>query len=651
MSPQGSDSNDGSISSPVATIEQARDIIRKMRVSGKCENRPVSIILREGEYRTDGLELGLVDSGTENFPLTIKNYDGEKVRITGGVDIAADKLSKASAAVTSKIIDENAREHIMAVNLYENGVTDLGEISRRGHLISENALAQAEVSVGGSDMKLAGWPNDGFVGMDSVVSYGYRKNPTDGDDGKNILAGCSFTYSGYNRPTLWENPDKAWISGSLGPNFAYDYYPVESVSGNTVILKEGAVVDYYSKHYFRFENVLEELDTPGEYYIDRENGMLYIYMPEGSDADSEITVSAAKKDLISITNAKNIRIEGIEINSGRAGGITVSGASSQIVIDGCKIHSFGANGVTLGKSTFSTVKNSEIYDIGKSAVSVSGGNYSKLNLSGNRIVNNDIYRFSQLERSYTSGVYIGYQSVGVQVLNNHIHDAPHAGIIFYGVNNRIAYNEIDNVVKEFHDMDAIYVNNYDMPWERGNVIEHNSIHDLGKETFVANEKQMNVAAIRTDNNGHGLTIRYNLFYNIGRNSTNAVSAIHAQGSENKIYKNIFVDCSESYMGPLIKEASEERPQKTTSAIYAKYSNYETIQNRFQTYISVYQKAFPELADFWNENYYNNETNSFNNNLIVNIKIPLSKINDNAEIAVQNTDSQGYRATRGTVSAS
>lgn len=651
MSPQGSDSNDGSISSPVATIEQARDIIRKMRISGKCENRPVSIILREGEYRTDGLELGLVDSGTENFPLTIKNYDGEKVRITGGVDIAADKLSKASAAVTSKIIDEDAREHIMAVNLYENGVTDLGEISRRGHLISENALAQAEVSVGGSDMKLAGWPNDGFVGMDSVVSYGYRKNPTDGDDGKNILAGCSFTYSGYNRPTLWENPDKAWISGSLGPNFAYDYYPVESVSGNTVILKEGAVVNYYSKHYFRFENVLEELDTPGEYYIDRENGMLYIYMPEGSDADSKITVSAAKKDLISITNAKNIRIEGIEINSGRAGGITVSGASSQIVIDGCKIHSFGANGVTLGKSTFSTVKNCEIYDIGKNAVSVSGGNYSKLISSGNRIVNNDIYRFSQLEKSYTSGVYIGYQSVGTQLLNNHIHDAPHAGIIFYGVNNQIAYNEIDNVVKEFHDMDAIYVNNYDMPWERGNVIEHNSIHDLGKETFVANEKQMNVAAIRTDNNGHGLTIRYNLFYNIGRNSTNAVSAIHAQGSENKIYKNTFVDCSETYMGPLIKETLEERPQKTTSAIYAKYSNYETIKSRFQTYLSVYQRSFPELADFWNENYYNNETNSFNNNLIVNIKIPLSKINDNAEIAVQNTDSQGYRATRGTVSAS
>ena len=651
MSPKGSDSNDGSFLSPVATIEQARDIIRTMRVSGKCDDSPVSIVLREGEYRTDGLKFGLVDSGTENFPLTIKNYEGEKVRITGGVDIAADKLSKASAAVTSKIIDENAREHIMSVNLYENGVSDLGKISRRGHQVSENLIAQAQVSVDAKDMKLAGWPNDGFVGMQSVVSKGYRKNPKDGDDGKNILAGCSFTYSGYDRPALWANPDKAWISGSLGPNFAYDYYPVKSVSGNTVTLKEGAIVDYYSKHYFRYENVLEELDTPGEYYIDRDNGMLYIYMPENADENSKITVSETTKDLISITNAKNIKIEGIEIDSGRAGGITVSGTSSQIVIDGCKIHSFGANGVALGKSTFSTVKNSKIYDIGKSAVTVGGGDYAKLISSGNRIANNDIYRFSQLERSYTTGVYITYQGVGVQVLNNHIHDAPHAGIIFYGVNNRIAYNEIDNVVKEFHDMDAIYVNNYDMPWERGNVIEHNSIHDLGKETFVANEKQMNVAAIRTDNNGHGLTIRYNLFYNIGRNSTNAVSAIHAQGSENKIYKNTFVDCSESYMGPLIKAASEDRPQKTTAAIYAKYSNYETIKSRFQTYLSVYQRAFPELAGFWEENFYNNETNSFNNNLIVNIKIPLSKINDNAEIAVQNTDSQGYRATRGTVSAS
>lgn len=650
MSPQGDDSNDGSFSEPVATIEKARDIIRKMRISGKCEGRLATIVLREGEYRTDGLELGVVDSGTENFPFIIRNYAGEKVRITGGIDIAAKKLSKASAAITSRIIDEDAREHIMAVNLYENGVDDLGEISRRGHQISENALAQAQVSVDGEDMKLAGWPNDGFVGMDSVVSYGYRKNPTEGDGGKNILAGCSFTYSGYDRPTLWANPEKAWISGSLGPNFAYDYYPVESVSGNTVTLAEGAVVDYYSKHYFRYENILEELDSLGEYYIDRENGMLYIYMPEGSGADSKITVSAAKKDLIIIKGAENIVISGIEIDSGRAGGITVSDNCSGIVIDNCKIHSFGANGVILSKAAFSTVKNSDIYDVGKNAISVSGGNYAKLISSGNRIANNDIYRFSKLEKSYTSGVYIGYQSVGVQVLNNHIHDAPHAGIIFYGADNKIAYNEIDNVVKEFHDMDAIYVNNYDMPWERGNVIENNSIHDLGKETFAANEKQMNVAAIRTDNNGHGLTIRRNLFYNIGRKNTNAVSAIHAQGSENKIYKNIFADCSEAYMGPLINEASAERPQKTNAAIYAKYSNYETIKSRMDSYLPIYKNAFPELENFWEENYYNSETNSFNNNLIVNIKTPLSTINDNAEIAVQNTDSQGYRATRGTVSA-
>ena len=56
-------------------------------------------------------------------------------------------------------------------------------------------------------------------------------------------------------------------------------------------------------------------------------------------------------------------------------------------------------------------------------------------------------------------------------------------------------------MKEFHDMDAIYMNVYQYPWERNVVIRRNFIHDLGQQTFT--EKQMNVAGIRTDNNGNG----------------------------------------------------------------------------------------------------------------------------------------------------
>lgn len=636
VSPTGDDSNSGDINSPVQTIEKARDIIRQARVGGEL-NGGATIYLRGGDYEVeDTITFTSVDSGSELYPLTIKAYNNESVRITGGTDIEARALASASSDITSQIIDEAARANIKAVNLYEAGITDLGEISRRGHQISENKTAQAEVSVDGNRLRLAGWPNEGFVGLGDIVSAGTRKNPSVGDEGVNITKGCSFTYTGYDRPEKWARPENAWLSGVLGPNFAYDYYPLQSVDGetDTITLREGAVVKYYSKQFFRFENILEELDTPGEYYIDRDTGMLYIYMPQGSTNASKITVSALDKDMIKITDAKNIRFEGIEFDGGRKSGIVTSGTCSGISVDGCKVHFFGDSGISLRGCTYSSVKNSEVYDLGKNGIFVSGGNYKDVVSGSNVIYNNSIYRFAQLERSYYSGVYIGYQSVGTKVSNNHIYDAPHAGIIFYGVNNEISYNEINDVVNEFHDMDAIYVNNYDMPWERGNTIKYNYFHDIGGNNFVG-EHQMNVAAIRTDNNGHGLIITNNVFYNIGDGATNNVSGVQAQGTHNRIEENIFIDCKEAYCG---------WTKYNPDAAYD--TDTDSRKSKMDSYVAgVYGTLFPELKNFWNEHPANSKTNVYKNNLVVNIKVPMSAT-DYPDGSVNKTE--GYRGASETI---
>lgn len=616
------------------------------------EKKSAVINLREGTYKIDNtLDFTTIDSGNGLYPLTIKAYNDEKVRITGGVDIEAGMLASAPAYTTSRIINESARANIKAVNLYDSGINDLGEISRRGHQVSENKTAQAEISVDGNRLRLAGWPNEGFVGLDTIVDAGTRRNPSENDNGKNITNGCSFTYSGYDRPAKWANPERAWISGVLGPNFAYDYYPVKSVKGNTISLREGALTDYYSKQFFRFENILEELDTPGEYYIDRESGMLYIYMPENSSSESKITVSALDKDMIRISDADNIRFEDIEIDGGRKSGIVTSGTCSGIKIDNCKIHFFGDSGVSMRNCTFSSVKNSEIYDLGKNGVFVSGGNYKDIVSSGNVIFNNDIKRFSQLERSYTSGVYIGYQSVGTKVRNNHIYDSPHAGIIFYGVNNEISYNEIDNVVNEFHDMDAVYVNNYDMPWERGNTIKYNYFHDIGGNTFNG-EHQMNVAAIRTDNSGHGLKITNNIFYNIGKGATNNVSGIHAQGTYNTIEENVFVDCKEAYCG-WTEYNADARYDYTTSKPDKDGNEtniYIGIKKKMDSYVSgSYGRIFPELKNFWNEHPANTKTNTFKNNLVFNDRVPMSTTVYGKDSKINRTE--GYRGAEETINSS
>ena len=220
---------------------------------------------------------------------------------------------------------------------------------------------------------------------------------------------------------------------------------------------------------------------------------------------------------------------------------------------------------------------------------------------------------------------MGYQSVGVKVKNNHIYDAPHAGIIFYGANNEISYNEINDVVNEFHDMDAVYVNNYDMPWERGNVIYGNYFHDLGKNS-LAGEKQMNVAAIRTDNNGYGLTIRKNIFSNIGLANSNGVSAVQAQGAHNVIEENMFIDCSEAYLGwaRYSENASYLTPKPDADG--NETNTWILNKSRIDSYINgIYGTAFSELKNFWAEHPANTKTNTFKNNLVVNISVPLSNL--------------------------
>ena len=67
--------------------------------------------------------------------------------------------------------------------------------------------------------------------------------------------------------------------------------PIKSINDDKTITTE-----YCSKYgfkeggYYYFFNVLEELDAPGEYYIDRDNGILYFYPPDENE-NSKIMLS------------------------------------------------------------------------------------------------------------------------------------------------------------------------------------------------------------------------------------------------------------------------------------------------------------------------------------------------------------------------
>ncbi len=644
VSTVGDDSGDGSEEEPLRTLEKAIDVANEMR---EDSDKLIEILLREGTYSVTNT-IKIINSQKDDSLLKISAYQDEKVTINAGVDIPLSAMSIADSDFTNAIIDKPNAGSVLQYNLKDAQIEDLGEISLRGHLISDEKEAQAELSLNGEVQKLAGWPNGEYTGLIKPTdSNEYGKRTKSG-----IANGCSFQVN-YDRPSQWSKPEQAWLSGTIGPNYEFDYYPVSRFDSEEkrVYLSRGALEKYYTEPYYRFENVPEELDEPGEYYIDRQSGMLYFYPPEDAPKDSVLTITMstptldvsgkAPNSMFRIENSKNIVFENLIFKGGRGSAITGKN-NSNIQFINCEINSFGENGIRFDASTDIKISDCKIHDVGQDGILfVSCGNYKTLSPSNIVVSNNDIYNFARLERSYKTGIDFGYRCVGATAANNHIHNGPHAGMIFYGVNNDIYGNEFDNLVTEFSDMDALYCNNSNYPWERGNKIHNNYFHDIGKSSMNGRH-QINVRAIRTDNRGCGLNIYENLFYNIGDggngNGNNGIGAITAEGTRNRIFNNLFVDCNEAYFNTLqykeIETADDGTlyPDTIINSSGVEVANtingakVADLKKQMENYLPVYGKQFPELYNYFYEHPNMSKTNEFKNNMIINIAIPLSNFN-------------------------
>ena len=644
VSTVGDDSGDGSEEEPLRTLEKAIDVANEMR---EDSDKLIEILLREGTYSVTNT-IKIINSQKDDPLLKISAYQDEKVTINAGVDIPLSAMSISDSDFTNAIIDKPNAGSVLQYNLKDAQIEDLGEISLRGHLISDEKEAQAELSLNGEVQKLAGWPNGEYTGLIKPTdSNEYGKRTKSG-----IANGCSFQVN-YDRPSQWSKPEQAWLSGTIGPNYEFDYYPVSRFDSEEkrVYLSRGALEKYYTEPYYRFENVPEELDEPGEYYIDRQSGMLYFYPPEDTPKDSVLTITMstptldvsgkAPNSMFRIENSKNIVFENLIFKGGRGSAITGKN-NSNIQFINCEINSFGENGIRFDASTDIKISDCKIHDVGQDGILfVSCGNYKTLSPSNIVVSNNDIYNFARLERSYKTGIDFGYRCVGATAANNHIHNGPHAGMIFYGVNNDIYGNEFDNLVTEFSDMDALYCNNSNYPWERGNKIHNNYFHDIGKSSMNGRH-QINVRAIRTDNRGCGLNIYENLFYNIGDggngNGNNGIGAITAEGTRNRIFNNLFVDCNEAYFNTLqykeIETADDGTlyPDTIINSSGVEVANtingakVADLKKQMENYLPVYGKQFPELYNYFYEHPNMSKTNEFKNNMIINIAIPLSNFN-------------------------
>lgn len=493
---------------PLATLGRARDTVREIRRKGLPEGGVVVVIRGGTTEWTSPLELTAEDSGTEAAPIVYRGAEGEQVVISGGKLVGGFKPTTDPAVLAR--LDESARGKVMEADLKAQGIEDLGGVNAN----------RLEFYFGGKPMTLARWPNEGFVKIVDLVGG----NPVDVRGTKGDRNG-KFLYEG-DRPKRWIGEKEPWVHGYWFWDWSDQRHKVEAIDVEKRILS--VVPPYHSYGYrkgqwFYALNLLSEIDSPGEWYLDRDSGILYFWPPGPMEAGRP-TVSVAT-ELISMKDVSHVRLEGLTFEAARGTAVTISGGE-QIEVAGCTLRNLGAWAIRISGGRAGGVRSCDIYQVGDGGISLSGGDRKSLSPSAHYAVNNHIHDYGLWDRMYQPAIAI--HGVGIRVENNLIHDAPHMAISFGGNDHVIERNEIHHVCFESNDAGAIYAGR---DWTmRGTVIRHNFMH------HVTGFENRGCVGVYLDDMFCGTTISGNVFYDVTR------AAFIGGGRDNTVENNIFVDC-------------------------------------------------------------------------------------------------------------
>src|ERR1051325_3447076 len=224
VSPIGTDTSAGTKAKPFASLERARAAVREGKAAQSTSREPVTVWLRGGDYfRTNALELTPADSGTAEAPITWRAFPDERVRLLGGRTLTG--FAPVTDPAVRARLDENARQHVVQLNLRALGLTDFGEMKSRG-FGRPTAPAHCELFFNHRPMTLARWPNDGEFAK--IAGYPAASDHKDEHGGKLGELPGGFLYAG-DRPRRWQDTSDLWVHGYWAYDWANSYEKVASL--------------------------------------------------------------------------------------------------------------------------------------------------------------------------------------------------------------------------------------------------------------------------------------------------------------------------------------------------------------------------------------------------------------------------------------
>ncbi|SEJ51837.1 Right handed beta helix region [Cyclobacterium xiamenense] len=538
VSSRGQDSNPGTREEPVGSLQAARDLLRQYTVTHDLPQGGLTIWIAGGHYaQTQSLVLNENDSGKPDAPIVWRAMPGEEVRITGGKIIPAQAFKKVSDPTVLQRLSTGARNAVLQANLKELGRNDFGAIRQYGHAMPVTP-APLELFFNAEAMTLARYPNEGYVKIGTVIDPGSVPRNQDYSN-----RGGVFEYTD-PRHEAWVGQHDVWFQGTFMYGFADDNIRVESINPKTKQVRlampslygVGSGRDF--QHYVAY-NILEELDRPGEWYLDRQSGMVYFW-PPSSIAEGSVMVSLLEDPIISLEGASHVVIRDLTVEVGRGIGIYLERGTGNLIA-GCTVRNVGTSGIFMGQGAMQTfpfithddyegvpvsrrignlqghiykythwdrkagtnhgILSCDVYNTGSGGIYVSGGNKRKLIPGNNYVENCKVHAYNRRNKFLWAGINV--DGVGNRISHCEIFDSEWQGIYVHGNEHLFEYNHIHHVTLNSDDTSPWYIGRD--PSDRGNVLRYNYFHHCG------NPERMNMG-IYCDDSTTDVLVYGNVFY-------------------------------------------------------------------------------------------------------------------------------------------
>lgn len=264
-------------------------------------------------------------------------------------------------------------------------------------------LAPVELVVGGKTMPLARWPNFNSEKVSFSAEGGTVSQS--GQDPTGPKLNFKEDYVG-ERLDLWLNMDSVWIDGILAQDWEWTYNKVKSFhqDDNAITLKYGEINPPNNWGVTRglfFTNVLEEIDRPGEYFIDTETGILYFYPNQDFHDGKDIFITILADHLVTLDGPKHVILENLVIANGRRAGVVSrffwepGDRVNNVILRNLTIENVAGRGIAIsGKNNL--IEHCIVRNTGHTGISISGGFPETIELSGNRVSDNYVHSVGAL---------------------------------------------------------------------------------------------------------------------------------------------------------------------------------------------------------------------------------------------------------------